>query len=292
MKALFFGLFFLLPAAGVSLAQGEIETGGSADPSGQMRMLAQRAAGEYLMFQYGVGPLAVSKEPLLATVQQLNETLRQLSAGETGFAPGVVASPEIQAQLKLIGEKWERLEKIYTYQPYLLYQAKELLPPAVRKQDPVLVRYVDRLTQELLDECTILIKFYVNQCEATDSGACQERVREASTQSLLVERVSSNLLFTLLDIDRESRREQLRDSAEQLQASFEGAKAPGYFGENPSVLIEPLMETIAVYWKQMNASVKLVLGGDEEEVDVDLMLRSKRRLLEEIEQLTLILAGR
>ncbi len=292
MKALCLGLLLLLPVASVSLAQIEIETRLSADTSGQLRMLAQRASAQYLMFQYGVGSLAVTKEPLLITVERLNAALRRLSAGETGFGAGLVTSPEIKAQLKLIAEKWDRLEKIYTYQPYKLFQAKELLPPAVRKQDPVLVRYVDRLTQELLAECDILIDAYVRQCRSTDAGACQEQVREASTQMLLIEEVTSNLLFTLLDIDRSARRQQLAQHTERLQASLDRARAPGYFGDNPSVLIEPVLETIAVYWGQMRASVNLALEGDEDDVDVDLMLRAKQRLLEEIDQLTLILAGR
>lgn len=292
MKALWLGLLLLLPAAGPSHAQGEIETRVATESSGKLRMLFQRAARQYLMFQYGIGDLAITKQPLLDTVEEIGLILRRMQSPDTPAGAAAGASPEVNAQLKLVMEKWDKLHKIYTYQPYKLFQAKELLPPAVRQQDPVLVRYVDRLTQELLAEADVLGEAFVRHCESTGSANCGGRVREIGTQMLLVEAVTNNLLFTVLDIDRDQRRTRLRNKTTELEASLSESGTPGYYGENPSVLIAPVLETIKAYWGQMKTAVDLGLKGDEDQVNIDQMLRSQQRLIEEILHLTSLLTGR
>ncbi len=292
MKALWLGLLLLLPAAGPSHAQGEIETRVATESSGKLRMLFQRASRQYVMFQYGVGNLAITKQPLLETVEEIGLILRRLQSPDTPAGSAASASPEVNSQLKLVVEKWDRLYKIYTYQPYKLFQAKELLPPAVRKQDPVLVRYVDRLTRELLAEADLLGDAYVRYCESTGSTRCGGRVREIGTQMLLVESVTNNLLFAVLDIDQAERRKRLRERTEELEASLAAAGTPGYYGENPSMLIPPVLETISAYWQQMKTLVDLGLKGDQDEFDIDQLLRSQQRLIEEILHLTSLLTGR
>ncbi len=291
MKSFCLTALLLLVLVPVSFAQGSSDARVTENASGKLRMLTQRAARQYTMYQYGVGDLAVTKEPLLETVEQINLSLRRLHGGETVAEAAPVSSPEILSQLKLVDEKWQKLEKIFTYQPYRLFQAKELLPPAVRKQDPVLVRYVDRLTQELLAEWELLIDAYTRHCQATGSAACQESVRDIGTQMLLIESVTNNLLFTVLDIDRSERRAQLRSKTAELEISLENGRSPRAYGDNPSVLIEPVLDTIAGYWNQMKASVDLAVKGDEDEVNINQLLRSQQRLQEEIDNLTSILAG-
>jgi len=282
-------LLVLVPAPDV-YAQLNVDASTSNYSYGRMRMLVQRSSRQYTMYQYGVGELSNTRAPLIDTIEEFNRSLVRVR--QSGPAQGLppVSDEVVLQQLDIIGKKWERLQEIYTFQPYKLALHNELLPTGERKDDPVLVRYIDRLTKDLLGEFETLTQAFVAYCDRTGSQACNTLLLETGGLMQLSEAIATDILFAKLKIDAKSRRADLRKKSGEFASKLASMREPDYFADNQPALVKPILATIDAYWQQLKVFADMTIGRDEKQIDIDLMLRAERRLLDEITNLVDVLS--
>lgn len=271
-------------------AQLEVDESTSNYNYGRMRMLVKRSSRQYTMYQYGIGELSNSRAPLLSTIDEFDRVFRRVRESGPGRGLPAISEPALVNQLEVISDQWARLEEIYTFQPYKLALHNELLPVGQRRDDPVLVRYVDRLTDDLLGEYETLTNEFSAYCERTGSDACNFILLETGGLMQLSESIATDILFAKLKIDRKSRRQRVREKSAEFVAKLNRMRAPDYFSTDQPALVRPVLATIEAYWQQLKVFVDLTAARNEKRVDIDLMLRAEQRLVDEVANLVDVLA--
>ena len=252
---------------------------------GNLRMMVKKSARQYLMYQYGLRELTNTRAPLLETIDEFNLVFGRIRRGDAFSDATPPTDPKLTPYLEDIEQRWRRLEDIYTFQPYKLHLHKELLPLGERKDDPVLVRYVDRLAEELLGVIDELIVEFRGYCDETGSTACSDFLLDTGRQMLLTESMATDMLFAHLRIDPKKRANMLRVKADEFTATLRRMREADRYVENPPELAAPVIATIESYWDQMRVYVDRAIDGDADEINIDLMLRVEERMIDEIANL-------
>ena len=181
----------LLLIAAPAVAQDRYAIDEATNLAGQLRMLTQRAAKQYLMYQYRVGELARGKQPLLDTVDRFNRTLADLRVRRRSDA-GAKDAQAIREVTADIERRWEVLEAIFSYQPHERWRERSLLPQQIRREDPVAVKYVDRLSRELLERTERLAELYNQRCEAAGLNGCEGLIADTGELRMLTEAMAKD----------------------------------------------------------------------------------------------------
>ena len=288
-RAFLLALLVFVPAPDVQ-AQLEVDESTSNYNYGRMRMLVKRSSRQYTMYQYGVGELSNTRAPLLNTINEFERVFRRIRESGPGRGLPAISDPAIVNRLNVISDQWARLEEIYTFQPYKLALHNELLPVGERRDDPVLVRYVDRLTGDLLDEFETLSTEFKAYCERTGSEACNQVLLETGGLMQLSESIATDILFAKLKIDTKARRQRVREKAAQFETQLAEMRIPDHFSTDQPALVRPILATIEAYWQQLKVFADLTARRNEKRVDIDLMLRAEKRLVDEVGNLVDVLS--
>lgn len=257
-------------------AQGSESNVGPAtvESAGRLRMLASRANRQYLIYQFRID-FQTSKEPLLQTVEEFDQTMSLLRSG-SDFSD-VVAPPNqaVSDGLDEVAAAWKDLRRVYTYNSVQVRRAKDLLPQPERLADPYLVGFVDRLSGNLLTAADALVEQYVVAC----SGACGAELNRAARQRALLENITSDILFIVLGLDTEKHETSLASHRDQFDNALKQLRAAA--SDRSNALAN--LDTIAGYWRQIQNVVEMALGGDVDSIDVNFLLRIHDRLAGELD---------
>ncbi len=268
-------------AAAVPLASGQSVDifQNAVNEAGQLRMLSQRGAKTYLLFQYHLALRA----DMAAVAEDFDSIVIKLRAGRPAVGLPSIRGTLVADRLDDVEEGWQVLRKIFTARPIELHRQSDLIPADEWRRDPVLVRYVDRLSGELLDETEKLVQAYIDECSFRDIGPCTSLVSETGRLRMLSEAMTKDVMLAVLNLAEKADLQRLREARDRFDGTLVEV---GEVVENlRSPLIGPTFGIVEAYWSQFRVAVDLALDRDEEDIDVDRLLRSQRELLDELDEL-------
>ena len=253
--------------------------------AGRLRMLSQRGAKTYLLFQYHLA----RRRDMSDTAEEFDAIVVKLRAGRPSVGLPAIQGTLVEDRLDDVEAQWKVLRKIFTARPVELRRQSDLIPPDEWRRDPVLVRYVDRLSRELLAEAEKLVQAYVDDCSFRDIGPCTNLINETGRLRTLSETMTKDVMLAVLNLAEEPDLQRLREARDHFDRSLGDVRK--FVNTAKSPFLGPTFAIVEAYWSQFRVSVDLALDGDEDDVDVDRLLRAQRELLDELEDLIALLSS-
>jgi hypothetical protein len=260
----------------------------------RIRQLAERLSKENVLYQLHLGD--TRKSDMVSTAGQIDRILETLEHGAPGYAIPAAWTPELRAQLQRVDAAWGPLRAIALASPYDYFKTgQQLMPAADRGSDPLLLRYFDELSRNLIAESEKLLAAYDAECRATGLEVCAA----ASTvgyNAMLLERAAREAALIVAGIDPGANRKQLKATldayVEQMKANdsdptFAAVLAPerGQAG----VAAGEMLASLRRDWAQVRAEFAMLGAGDEERFDLRRLLEAQTALIRKIERFTAVL---
>lgn len=262
-------------------AQEAREIAAAHNAIGHLQALGQRGAKQYLMFQFRIGN-TVSKAPLQRTVDEFDRTLGALQIGNRLERIPTPPNPAVREQIDKLREDWAVLRKIYTYDPVALRREPNLIPFEEQRQDPILVRYVDRLTAELQTDIEALGARYEEACQEAGHATCDLGVRAAGRQRMLSEAIVKDILMVVLNIAPDKNKQRLQSNTRLFESTLQEMTG-GPSTEGGASLGQTVLQTIEGYWQQLKIDVDLAVRAKPGDIDINRLLSVQRELVEELD---------
>lgn len=219
--------------------------------------------------------------------EAFDEIVIKLRAGQPSVGLPAIQGTLVEDRLDDVEAQWKVLRKIFMARPLELRRQSDLIPPDEWRRDPVLVRYVDRLSRELLAEAEKLVQAYIDDCSFRDIGPCTNLISETERLRMLSEAMSKDVMLAVLNLAEKPDLQRLENSRDRFDRTLDDVRE--VVNNSSSPLIGPTFAIVEAYWSQFRVSVDLALDGDENDIDVDRLLRSQRELLDELDELVTLL---
>ncbi len=259
--------------------------------AGRLRNLAQRLSKQNLLYQLHLG--GVRKSALIETATQIDRVIESLEQGSPPHSIPAPWTPALRVQLRRVDGVWGPLRRIAIASPYeYIRVSREFLPPESRRGDPLLVRYFDDLSLDLVAESEKLLEVYHQECLKTGLEVCPA-ARGSGFAAMVIERATKEAIYIVAGIDPERNRAQLESTiaayrelrrANDESPFFTAALDPerGVSARAASKLLVSLRED----WDAMEAQFAILGAGDEQNFDLRRLLATQSRLVEKVERLT------
>ena len=259
--------------------------------AGRLRNLSQRLSKQYVLYQLHLG--GVRKSDLVETSTHIDRVLESLQAGSPSHALPAAWTPEMRSQIQRVDGLWGQLRRIAIASPYDLIRAsQEFIPRESRRGDPLLVRYFDDLSLDLVAESEKLITIYDGECLKTGLQVCAT-ANTSGYAAMLMERVIKEAVYVVAGIEAEQNRKRLKSTIEDYLQVRRDNNANTFFSEalDPERGISAraaglLLVSLRDDWDTMQAQFKILAAGDVENFDLQPLLAIQIQLVEKVERLT------
>jgi hypothetical protein len=262
----------------------EIETG-------RVRNLAQRLNKQYLLYTLRLGD--VTKSDLGETAAQMDGVLDALRKGSPSRSIPEPWTAEIRARLAAVEDLWGPVRRIAVASPYEHIRVlQEFSPPQSRSGDPLLLRYYDDLTLQLVTASDQLLAAYHEECVKTGLEVCAT-ARTSGYAAMIIERAAKEAVGIVAGIRPEENRKRLKATiADYLQVRdanntnpfFEAALDPkrGISAQAAGELLLSLRQD----WDAMQLEFTILSAGDEKNFELERLIATQERLVAKVERLT------
>lgn len=262
----------------------EIETG-------RMRNLAERLAKQNLLYQLHLGD--VRKDDLVATAAQIDRVLESLEQGSPSYSIPPPWTQSLREQIARLDEAWGPLRAIAVASPYDHFRvARQFMAGENRGSDPLLLRYFDNRTLELVAESEKLLELYDVECRKTGLEVCAA-AKTSGFSAMLIERATKEAVYVVAGIDAKQNRKRLERTVEAYQKQRNANNESPFFaaaldperGASAKAAGE-LLGSLREDWDAMRHEFELLAAGDEKNFDLSRMLRIESSLVAKVERLT------
>jgi hypothetical protein len=260
----------------------------------RIRQLAQRLSKENVLFQLHLGD--ARKSDLVATVGLIDRILETLEQGAPGYAIPAAWTPALREQLQRVDTAWGPLRKMALASPYEYLQAtRQFMPLDDRRSDPLLLRYFDNLSLDLVAESEKLLALYDDACRGSGLEICAT-ASIVGYNAMLVERATKEAVFVVAGIDASKNRKLLAETlgayekqmkANDSDATFRAALSPAR-GEAGKAATE-MLTSLRGDWARVRAEFTMLDAGDEENFDLRRLLSGQKTLIQKIERFTAVI---
>ena len=259
--------------------------------AGRLRQLSQQLSKQYLLYQLHLGD--ARKSDLAETATQIDRVLESLEQGSSSHSIPAAWTPKLRRQIQLVDGLWGPLRRIAIASPYVLIRAsQEFIPRESRRGDPLLIRYFDSLSLDLVAESTKLLELYDDECLKTGLQVCPT-AKTSGYAAMLMERALKEAVYVVAGMEPDQSRTRLNRTIEDYLEVRRENNASSFFAEalNPERGISAraagqLLVSLRVDWDTMQAQFKILSAGDEENFDLQRLLATQNRLVEKVERLT------
>jgi hypothetical protein len=260
----------------------------------RIRQLATRLSKENVLYQLHLGD--TRKSDLVATAGQIDRILETLEQGAPAYAIPAAWTPELREKLQRVDAAWGPLRAIALASPYDYFKTgRQFMPAADRGSDPLLLRYFDELSLNLIAESEALLAAYDTECRATGREFCAT-APIVGYNAMLVERATKQAALIVAGIDPGANRKLLKATldayVEQMRANdsdptFVAALSPerGQAGKAAAEMLVSLRND----WVQVRAEFAMLSAGDEEGFDLRRLLEVQKTLIQKIERFTAVI---
>jgi hypothetical protein len=259
--------------------------------AGRLRHLAERLSKQFALYQLRLG--GVSKSDLIDTASQVDGVITVLERGSPSRSIPAPWTPQLRDRIDRVDRAWSPLRRIAIASPYdHLRVAREFMEPEVRRGDPLLIRYFDGLAIRLIGEAEQLIAAYHGECTQSGLEVCLT-AQTSGYAAMVIERAIKQTVFVVAGIDAEQSRRSLRETLE----AYESVRRANDESEFFAAALDPergasaaaagqLLASLRSDWDAMQREFTILAAGDEENFDLEQLLRIQRRMVEKVERLT------
>jgi hypothetical protein len=259
--------------------------------AGRLRNLAQRLAKQNLLYQFHLGD--VRKTDLVETSTQIDRVLEALQQGDPSHSIPAPWTPELRAQLLEVDAVWGAMRRIAVASAYdQMNLTRQFVPAESRRGDPLLVRYFDDLSLDLVRQSESLIELYHNECLKTGLEVCVT-ARTSGYAAMLIERATKEAVYVVAGIDAEQNKARLKTTIEAYhEVRRANNESPFYAAaldpeRGPSaVAAGKLLTSLRQDWDAMQVEITILAAGDEQNFDLRELLAIQTRLVAKVERLT------
>jgi len=259
--------------------------------AGRLRNFAQRLSKQNVLYQLHLGQ--VRKADLVATSVQIDRVIESLGEGNSSYSIPAPWSPEIREQIVRVDATWAPLRRIAIASPYEYFRVpREFTPQADRGGDPLLLRYFDDLSLDLVAESEKLVSLYHEECVKTGVEVCQTAMT-SGLAAMLIERATKEAVFLVAGIEPVKNRSRLERSIEAYHAQRRANNESPFFAaaldpaRGPSAkAASELLVSLRADWDAMQAEFAILAAGDERNFDLRQLLAIQARLVQKVERLT------
>jgi hypothetical protein len=259
--------------------------------AGRLRHLAQRLNKENVLYHLRVGN--VTKEDMMKTAADIDKIILNLEEGVPARSIPAPWTKAVRKQVDRVDSAWSPLRAIAVASPYeQLRVAQEFIPRESRRGDPLLLRYFDGLTEELVKESEQLISAYDTECMKTGLEVCAT-ARSSGYAAMLIERATKEAVFVVAGIDTKASRKQLRKTIDAYVETQRINNESPFFRTalNPERGISAkaagqLLGSLRGDWDVMQDQFTILAAGDESNFDLRVLLGAQSRMVDKVERLT------
>ena len=259
--------------------------------AGRVRNLAQRLSKQYVLYQLHLGD--VRKSDLLETATRIDRILESL---ERGNPPHSIPAPWTRAmreQINQVDGVWGPLRRIAVASPYdTIRVTRQFVPLESRRGDPLLIRYFDDLSLDLVTESEKLLAVYHAECLKTGLAVCPA-AQTSGYAAMVIERAAKEAVYVVAGINPDRNRARLKVSIETYQQVRRANDESPFFSAalNPERGVSAraaaeLLASLRHDWDAMEMQFVILAAGDEQNFDLRRLLTTQARLVEKVERLT------
>lgn len=259
--------------------------------TGRLRAFAERLAKQNLLYQLHLGE--TRKADLIETAVQIDRILESLEQGSAPYSIPAPWTKAVREQVKRVDEAWGPLRSVATASPYDYFNVKRQFETVDNTTaDPLLLRYFDDRTQDLIAESEKLLEIYFAECLQTGLEVCPI-AKATGINAMLIERATKQAVYVVAGLDVLENREGLAatlDAYEKRRAANEQSE---FFAAalNPERSVSAaagakLLANLRGDWDALRKEFSILASGDEENFDLRRMLESQARLVAKVERLT------
>jgi hypothetical protein len=281
-----FAVFLATPAPAQVLpweiAVAEIE-------AGRIRNLSERLSKQNLLYKLHLGE--VRREDIAKTAKQLDRVVDWLLQGSAPYSIPEPWTAALREQLKAVERAWNAVRSIALADPYK-FVARDFAPRANRAVDPLLLRYFDDLSGELIAQSEILMDLYHDECVKTGLGVCPT-ARTSGYAAMIIERATKQAVYLVARLETDDNQRGLRGTLEAYDAIRKANDESPFFaaaldperGPNASAAGQLLL-SLRQDWDALAAEFRILAAGDEKNFDLRRMLEIQSQLVSKVERLT------
>jgi hypothetical protein len=259
--------------------------------AGRVRHLAQRLSKQNLLYQLHLGD--ERKDDLVATASQIDRILISLEKGSPAYSIPEPWTRALREQVRSVDDAWGPLRRLAIANPYeYIHLTRQFAPPDNRRGDPLLIRFFDDLSQNLIDESEKLLALYHEECVATGLQICAT-ARTSGYAAMLMERATQEAVYVVAGIDANVNRKRLaktvsaylevrrqNDESAFFAAALDPERGPSAVGAGQ------LLISLRNDWDEMQAQITILSAGDEQNFDLRPLLAIQIRLVAKVERLS------
>jgi hypothetical protein len=259
--------------------------------AGRLRNLAQRLSKQYVLYQLHLGE--VRKSDLVKTADRIDRILESL---EQGNPPHSVPAPWtrlLRERIREVDGIWGALRRIAVASPYDTIRVKrQFVPLETRRGDPLLIRYFDDLSLNLVSESEKLLEAYHAECLKTGLAVCPTALTSGYA-GMVIERAAKEAVYVVAGIDPYQNRARLESTIDAYQQVRLANDENPFFAAalNPERGVSAhaageLLSSLRHDWDVIEAQFVILAAGDEQNFDLRRLLTTQIRLVEKVERLT------
>lgn len=259
--------------------------------AGRLRGLAQRLAKQNLLYQLRLGD--VRKADLVETSERIDRVIASLQKGSPSYSVPAAWTPQLHDQVEKVDDAWGPLRRIATASAYDTFRvSREFVPRESRLGDPLLLRYFDELTANLVKESENLLEVYHQECVKSGSEVCAT-ARTSGYAAMVIERAAKEAVHVFAGLDAKASREQLDRTIQDYVALRKANQDSPFFASalDPARGLSAkaagaLLVSLRDDWDAMQAQFSLLFAGDEANFDLPTMLQVHSQLVDKVERMT------
>lgn len=257
--------------------------------AGRIRNLAERLGKQNVLYQLHLG--SVRKDDIVTTADQIDRVIATLREGSASYSIPAPWTPELRKQVEVVEKSWDVLRSIAVADPYQ-FMARDFAPRVNRTADPLLLRYFDDLSGELITQSEALIDLYHEECTKTDLSVC-ETARTSGYAAMVIERATRQAIYLVAGIHIRENRVGLGATLSAYREIRRVNDASPFFaaaldperGASANAAGE-LLVSLRQDWDALAAEFRILAAGDESNFDIRRMLEIQSRLVTKVERLT------
>jgi hypothetical protein len=259
--------------------------------TGRLRNFAERLSKQNLLYQLHLG--GTRKADLVETANQIDRIIESLEQGSPSYSIPAPWTGAIREQVNRVDEAWGPLRAIATASPYNYFKVKRQFTPAEKRlKDPLLLRYFDHTTQNLIDESEKLLALYFAECQKNGLEVCAI-ANSTGINAMLIERATKQAVYIVAGIDLSQNRKGLEATLDEYRKRRQANEKSQFFAAalNPERSISAaaaaeLLVNLRGDWDALRKEFVMLAAGDEKNFDLRPLLVSEERLVDKVERLT------
>ena len=259
--------------------------------AGRLRGLAQRLAKQNLLYQLRLGD--VRKPDLVETAGRIDRILLSLEKGSPSYSIPAPWTPELRERIARVDDLWGPLRRIAVASSYDTFRvSREYVAAEDRRGDPLLLRYFDDLSSDLVKASEALLDAYHAECVKTGLEVC-DTARTSGYAAMLIERAAKEAVYIVAGIEARKSRQRLDGTIEAYQELRKANRASPFFANalDPERGLSAraageLLASLRTDWDDMQEQFAMLSAGDEANFDLRRMLEVQSGLVGKVERMT------